>query len=108
MQIQAVSTRELAGCAGLEAEVLFVMPCTDRPMARRAANQMAQRAGAWCHLLLVEDLDRWGFIRIVNHVFKLTQGRYFGYVAQDAFAGRQWLAHRLCTNPRRNEADGHY
>lgn len=92
MQIQAVSTVDMAACQGLQAEVLMVMPCTDVPMARRAATLMAQRAGAAGQVLLVEDLHGWGFIRIVNHVFKTTLGRYFGYVAQDAFAGRQWLA----------------
>lgn len=92
LQIQATSTAELASCAGLHADVLFVMPCTDAAMAQRAASNMAQRAGATGHVLLVQDADGWGFIRIVNHVFRSTLGRYFGYVAQDAFAGRQWLA----------------
>lgn len=96
MQIQApiqlVTTADMAACSGLQADVLFVMPCIDIPMARRAASHMAQRAGAPGHVLLVQDVDGWGFIRIVNHVFKTTLGRYFGYVAQDAFAGRQWLA----------------
>lgn len=93
MRVQTVSTRDLADCRGLQAEVLFVMPCTDVPMARRAATLMAQRAGApGAYALLVEDLDGWGFIRIVNQVFANTMARYVGYVAQDAFAGRQWLA----------------
>lgn len=92
MQVQTTSTATLASCAGLRAEVLLVMPCTDLPMAQRAGALMAQRAGAEGRLLLVQDTQGWGFIRIVNHVFKNTLGRYFGYVAQDAFAGRQWLA----------------
>lgn len=92
MAIHATSTRELARIRGLRADTLFVMPCTDLPLGRRAATLMAQRAGSSCVLLLVEDQDRWGFVRIANEVFAITAGRYFGYVAQDAFAGRQWLA----------------
>lgn len=92
MHFQVVTTNELDACHGLQADVLLVMPCTDVPMARRAASLMAQRAGAPGHALLVEDLAGWGFIRIVNQVFRHTRGPYFGYVAQDAFAGRQWLA----------------
>ncbi len=92
MSFQRVSTQDLEDCSDLQAEVLLVMPSTDIPMARRAATLMAQRAGAPGHVLLVEDLEGWGFIRIVNLVFRGTHGRYFGYVAQDAFAGRQWLA----------------
>lgn len=87
-----LSTRQLGTWPGLRAEVLFVMPCTDLPMARRAATLMIERAGAALTVLIVEDLDGWGFVRITNRVFQATQGRCFGYVAQDAFAGRQWLA----------------
>ncbi|MDP3702374.1 MAG: hypothetical protein Q8R72_15865 [Hylemonella sp.] len=91
MSLQLVSTQDLDVCRDLQAEALLVMPCTDVPMALRAATLMAQRAGAPGHVLLVEDHDGWGFIRIVNLVFRRTHGRYFGYVAQDAFAGRLWL-----------------
>ena len=92
MQIRTTSGVELVSSPALQAEVLLVMPCTNLPMAQRAATQMAQRAGADGQLLLVQDTQGWGFIRVVNHVFKNTLGRYFGYVAQDAYAGRQWLA----------------
>ena len=92
MQILSASTSDLSVCNRLQAEVLFVMPSTDMPMARRAAAQLAQRADAHGHLLIVEDQHGWGFIRIANAVFKATQSPYFGYVAQDAYAGRQWLS----------------
>lgn len=92
MSQQLMSTRDLADGLDLQVETLLVMPSTDIPMARRAATLMAQRANAPGHVLLVEDLAGWGFIRIVNQVFRQTRGRYFGYVAQDAYAGRQWLA----------------
>ena len=105
MHILRATTGELSACKDLQSEALFVMPCTDMPMARRAAAQMAQRAGAPGHLLLLEDLHGWGFIRIVNHVFKATQGRHFGYVAQDAFAGRQWLSLALEALDRRWPGD---
>jgi hypothetical protein len=105
MQIVAATTQDLRACLQLaqapvepnKPSVLMVMPCTDVPMARRAATLMAQRAGAPGTVLLVEDLSAWGFVHIVNHVFSATAAHnnadaYFGYVAQDAFAGRQWLA----------------
>lgn len=92
MSLHATTTRELAACRGLQADNLFVMPCTDLPMARRAATHMVQRAGCPCDVLLVEDQDRWGFVRITNAAFALTAGQHYGYVAQDAYAGRDWLA----------------
>lgn len=91
MEIQVLNTQTLDACQGMSSDALMVMPCTDMLMAKRAANLMARRAGASGSVLMVEDLDAWGFIRITNEVFLRTQGRYFGYVAQDAFAGRQWL-----------------
>lgn len=92
MQVQMASTHNLLTFRHLQAEVLLVMPCTDMAMARRAATLMAQRACASGLVLLVQDEDAWGFVSIVNRVFASSAGRYFGYVAQDAFAGRQWLA----------------
>lgn len=90
--INAITTRDLSDGAGVQADALFVMPCTDVPMGRRAATLMVQRAGTPCQVLLVEDVDHWGFVAVANAAFAISSSRYFGYVAQDAFAGRQWLA----------------
>lgn len=104
MRILQASTADLSVCADLQSDALFVMPCTDLPMASRAAHHMAKRANAPGHVLLVQDLHAWGFIRIVNQVFQVTQGQYFGYVAQDAFAGRQWLSLALDALQRPDKA----
>jgi hypothetical protein len=92
MHILRATTADFSDCTRLQSDVLFVMPYIDLPMAKRAAAQMSTRANAPGHMLLVEDQHGWGFIRIVNHVFQLTHSAMFGYVAQDAFAGRQWLS----------------
>jgi hypothetical protein len=73
------------------ADVLMVMPYTDRAAAERCATLMAQRAGTDGVILCVHDADHEGFITLVNRVFSSTASEYFGYVAQDAFAGRRWL-----------------
>ncbi len=76
----------------IKAETLLVMPATDRLWAERAALQLCRRAEVEdAVLLLVEDRMRVGFITIANRVFRATQSLLFGYLAQDAFAGRQWL-----------------
>lgn len=38
-----------------------------------------------------------GFVHVANACFSVTESDCFGYVAQDAFAGRRWLqrAHYL-------------
>lgn len=75
-----------------QAEVVLVMPCTDSAQARQAGRLMVGRAGVEnAALLLVQDVHQAGFVALANRCFAATQSRYFGYVAQDAFAGRLWL-----------------
>jgi hypothetical protein len=71
---------------------LMVMPFIDEAVAVRAGEHACQRAGAGGLLLAVHDAQRQGFIKTVNEVFARSQSRWFGYMAQDAFAGRDWMA----------------
>ena len=76
----------------LEVEgTLVVMPFIDAEQAHKAAQLMASRAGAEGLILAVLDAERAGFIALVNTVFFYSRSTYFAYVAQDAFAGRDWL-----------------
>ena len=95
MQIQYISAKELSHSDHSflsEKEVLVVMPFTMTDQAMRAAELMASRAGVPGSIVAVRDELQEGFIALVNRVFALSQARYFAYVAQDAFAGRQWLS----------------
>jgi len=76
---------------------VMVMPFIDEPQARRAAEFATQRAGADGLLLAIYDEQRQGFIATVNQAFRATTSPWFGYMAQDAFAGRSWLALALKT-----------
>ena len=81
-----------------QAGTVMVMPSTNADQASQAAQLMCSRAGETDALLLVVlDDARQGFIDIANQVFAATTSTWFGYVAQDAFAGRQWLATGLQT-----------
>jgi hypothetical protein len=71
---------------------VMVLPFTDREMALQAAALACQRAGVDGLLLAVHDTARQGFIATMNQAFAATQSPLIGYMAQDAFAGRQWLA----------------
>jgi len=73
-------------------DVLVVMPFIDPAAARRSATQLAGRSGRSGLLLGVYDEEGAGFIAIANRVFGSSRSGYFAYVAQDAFAGRGWLA----------------
>ena len=82
----------LPAVLGRDDAPLAVMPFTDAAMAHRAAQLMARRAGVAGQLLCIHDVDRLGFVAIANIAFRRSVAPQFGYVAQDAFAGRNWLA----------------
>jgi hypothetical protein len=85
--LEALPPRLDAGAAPL-----VVMPFTDAALAQRAAAQLARRAGCDGLLLAVHDAARAGFVAVVNRVFRASASASLAYVAQDAFAGRDWLA----------------
>lgn len=79
-----------------QASVWMVMPLTDRMAARKALDLAAQRVGAVSEevlLLGVHDDLRRGLVAVHNQVFAQTPNacEWYGYWAQDAFAGRRWL-----------------
>jgi len=93
MQVRFVRVAELSSTAPYVCEgAIMVMPYTDEAQASRAAHFAASRAGVVSLLLAVHDEGRQGFIATVNQAFALTRSPWFGYMAQDAFAGRGWLA----------------
>jgi hypothetical protein len=98
MQIQYLTSKELAAYeAGLLSAdgVLVAMPFTHADHAQRAARLMASRANAPGMILCIHDETGEGFISLINRAFAKTQSAYFAYVAQDAFAGRDWLKEAL-------------
>ena len=71
---------------------IMVMPFTDELSASRAGELAASRSSAKGLLLAVHDDKRTGFVQVVNLAFAATKSPWFGYMAQDAFAGRDWIA----------------
>ena len=76
---------------GSGADMLVVMPFIEPELARRSAQLLARRAGLKGLLYAVFDDRRAGFVAIANAVFRRAAAPCFGYVAQDAYAGRDWL-----------------
>jgi len=72
---------------------LVAMPFIDAGAAKRSAVQIARRAGMPVTVLCIHDAQRRGFIAVANAAFRRSDALLFAYVAQDAFAGRGWLAH---------------
>jgi hypothetical protein len=103
MKVKTITSDKLEGYSSEEEGFLFVMPTTEIDMAERSAALMSSRAGIEGSILIVLDTARKGFIHIANRVFEQSDSQYFGYVAQDAFAGRGWL--RLAADTL-NQKDG--
>ncbi len=72
-------------------EAVFVLPFIDREMADRLAKVLAIRAQHPGLVVLVNDDERMGFMKIANYLCSHSTSRYFGYLAQDAFPGDDWL-----------------
>jgi hypothetical protein len=82
----------LPATLGREDAPLIVMPFTDAVMAHRGAQLMARRSAVAGDILCIHDVQRAGFIAVANTAFRRSIAPQFGYVAQDAYAGRRWLA----------------
>lgn len=71
---------------------IMVMPCTDRDLAERAMALACSRARTDGLVVAVMDTQRHGFVDVMNRVFRASRSPWLGYMAQDAFAGRDWMA----------------
>ena len=95
MLLEYISAKDLVQYYERPLEVegaLMVMPFTQTAQAQQAAQLMVKRAGAPGMVLAIHDSHGDGFTALVNSAFKASKSAFFGYVAQDAFAGRRWLA----------------
>ncbi len=90
--IHFVTLDRLPPVVGREDRPLVAMPCIDVAAARRSAMQIAGRAGMPVDVLGILDAKRQGFISVSNAAYRRSIAPWFAYVAQDAFAGRGWLA----------------
>lgn len=93
MQIEYITEKELSVSRFVTSGPLMVMPYTQEAEAEKACENAGRRSGIKEGLILaVHDQARQGFIKVVNTAFQRTQSPWFGYFAQDAYAGRSWLA----------------
>ena len=91
MKVEVIPANSIREGKSWTDKTIFAMPTNNLGMAKQCATLMATRAGEPGLILVIEDTDGEGFIRICNRAFRHSQSEYFGYVAQDAFPGRGWL-----------------
>jgi hypothetical protein len=83
---------------------LVVMPAIDEAQARRAMELAVRRSQADGLLLVVLDTERVGLVKVHNLIFRGSESPWYGYIAQDAFAGREWLSLALASIQARSAA----
>lgn len=104
MRIEKITGEALGKGARFVSDHLFAMPATDLVQAERSAELMSRRSGVDGLILIVHDTLAEGFVALCNRAFRRSEGVCFGYVAQDAFAGRLWLALAQTTMARSGKA----
>ena len=92
MDFECVTVAELKNKQWTVDGPVMVMPFTDPALANQAGALAAHRAAAKGLLLGVHDVNRQGFVACVNGAFAATRSPWLGYMAHDAFAGRDWMA----------------
>jgi len=91
--IHLIDTSDLADFNHNDPEgIAVIMPCIDTDAGRTTARILSTRAGMACHIFIVHDTLRQGFIKTVNDVAARITVRYIVYLAQDAWPGRGWLS----------------
>ena len=91
MHLKYISSTDINQEQIIESIVVFVLPFTDITQAKQVSTLLSERAGYKGTILCVHDTHRDGFIQIANTVFRASNCKYFGYLAQDIFPCRDWL-----------------
>jgi len=71
---------------------IMIMPSTDRALAERAVKLACSRSQADGLMVAVMDTQSLGFVSVLNRSYRASRSPWLGYLAQDAFAGRDWMA----------------
>ncbi len=71
--------------------IAVIMPCTDIEAGQKTAAILHSRAGVACHIFIVHDRNRQGFIKTFNEIYPCLTVKYIVYLAQDAWPCRGWL-----------------
>lgn len=74
-----------------EKKITVIMPTIHPEMAEKTAKILTERAGIPFDIVVIEDTERKGYVKICNDVVKITPSDYYAYVTDDVFPSRLWL-----------------
>ena len=75
--------------------VTVIMPTIHAAMAKKTQKILKTRAGMDAKYIIVEDIDKVGYVEVVNREAKNTNSRYIVYLTDDIFPSRNWLKESL-------------
>ena len=92
MKILTLPSSELGSTPLESSNALIFMPFIHPPVAKRTAETLGRRSGFDdATLVCIFDLKREGFVSLINRAFRSSESPFVGYLAEDAFPGRDWL-----------------
>ncbi|MEA2037298.1 MAG: hypothetical protein U9O94_07330 [Nanoarchaeota archaeon] len=71
--------------------VAVIMPSIDEKASKISMQDLIKKAGMKADFMVLVDKQRTGFIKTVNNFVKKTYYKYYVYLAQDAYGGKDWL-----------------
>lgn len=72
-------------------EIAVIMPTINEEKAIATLNQLKESAGMEAEFYSIVDKERTGFVATANRAYKQIDAKYYVYVAEDAYGGRDWL-----------------
>lgn len=72
-------------------KIAVLLPAINLEKANRTIEQLQKRANFDADYYAIEDVERTGFIKTINGAVKNIEADYYVYVAEDAYAGQNWL-----------------
>jgi hypothetical protein len=72
-------------------EIVVILPTINKEKADSTLDQLIMTASMNASFYSILDKERAGFIATANYAFNSIDAKYYVYVAEDAYGGRDWL-----------------
>lgn len=83
-------------------KVTVILPAIDMEKAKKTATLMKKRANYPFEMLVVEDVNRTGFMATLQTAINNNPSDFYVYTAEDAFVGNDWLKIAMETIEKEN------
>lgn len=71
--------------------ITVIMPTIHPTKAKKVGTILKKRSGMPANYRIIKDIDKDGYVTLINNELKFTNSRYIAYVTDDIFPSRNWL-----------------